>query len=71
MRMPDRHDNEVASVLRHLLDQAHVTIEGHEAIEQALSNCEAVSASQMRSTMQAIGPAAPSQHSTTAGSPVA
>jgi predicted nucleic-acid-binding protein len=32
---------QVASVLRHLLDQAHITIEGRESIEQALANCEA------------------------------
>ena len=32
---------EVASVIRHLLDQAHITVEGREAVEQALSNCEA------------------------------
>ncbi|MDH4051117.1 MAG: type II toxin-antitoxin system VapC family toxin [Rubrivivax sp.] len=32
---------EVASVLRHLLEQAHVTVEDRDAVEQALSNCEA------------------------------
>ena len=32
---------QVASVLRHLLEQVHITIEGREVIEQALSNCEA------------------------------
>ncbi len=32
---------QVASVLRHLLDQAHITIEGRESVEQALSNCNA------------------------------
>lgn len=32
---------EVASVLRHLLDQAHISIEDRGAVEQALSNCNA------------------------------
>ena len=32
---------ELASVMRHLLDQAHITVEGRDAVEQALSNCEA------------------------------
>ena len=31
---------EVASVMRHLLEQAHITFEDKVAIEQALSNCE-------------------------------
>ena len=30
---------QVASVLRHLLEQAHITIEDRESVEQALSNC--------------------------------
>lgn len=33
--------DEVASVMRHLLDQAHITVEDRDAIERALSNCEA------------------------------
>ncbi len=32
---------EVASVLRHLLDLAHVTVEDRGTVEQALSNCGA------------------------------
>lgn len=32
---------EVASVMRHLLAQAHITIEDRAVIEQALFNCEA------------------------------
>lgn len=32
---------EVASVLRHLLEQAHINVEDRDAVEQALSNCEA------------------------------
>ena len=32
---------EVASVMRHLLEQAHITLEDRNAVEQALSNCEA------------------------------
>ena len=32
---------EVASVVQHLLAQAHITVEDREAIKQALSNCEA------------------------------
>ena len=32
---------EVASVLRHLLEQAHISVEDRDAVEQALSNCEA------------------------------
>ena len=32
---------QVASVMRHLLDQAHITVEGRDAIEQAIFNCEA------------------------------
>ena len=32
---------EVASVMRHLLEQAHITVEDREAVEQALSNSEA------------------------------
>ena len=32
---------EVACVMRHLLEQAHITIEDHDAVEQALSSCEA------------------------------
>jgi predicted nucleic-acid-binding protein len=32
---------EVASVMRHILEQAHVTVEDRDAVEQALSNCEA------------------------------
>ena len=32
---------EVASVMRHLLEQAHITVEDRGAVEQALSNCEA------------------------------
>ena len=32
---------EVASVMRHLLEQAHITVEDRDAVEQALSNCDA------------------------------
>ena len=32
--------DEVASVMRHLLEQAHITFEDKDAIGQALSNCE-------------------------------
>ncbi len=32
---------EVASVLRHLLEQAHITVEDRDEVEQAFSNCEA------------------------------
>ena len=32
---------EVASVMRHLLDQVHITVEDRDAIERAPSNCEA------------------------------
>ena len=32
---------EVASVMRHLLEQAHITVEDRDAVEQALSNAEA------------------------------
>jgi len=32
---------EVASVLRHLLALAHVTVEDREVVDQALSNCDA------------------------------
>lgn len=32
---------EVVSVMRHLLDQTHITVEDRESVEQALSNCEA------------------------------
>ena len=32
---------EVASVMRHLVEQAHITVEDRDAVEQALSNCEA------------------------------
>jgi predicted nucleic-acid-binding protein len=32
---------EVASVMRHLLEQTHITVEDRDAIEQALSNFEA------------------------------
>ena len=32
---------EVASVMRHLLDQVRITVEDRDAIERALSNCEA------------------------------
>jgi predicted nucleic-acid-binding protein len=32
---------EVASVMRHLLEQAHITVEDRDAVEQALSNVEA------------------------------
>ena len=32
---------EVASALRHLLEQAHIAVEDRDAVEQALSNCEA------------------------------
>ena len=32
---------QVASVMRHILEQAHITVEDREAIERALSNCEA------------------------------
>jgi predicted nucleic-acid-binding protein len=32
---------EVASVVRHLLDQAHIRIEDRDAVDQALSNFEA------------------------------
>jgi predicted nucleic-acid-binding protein len=31
---------EVASVMRHLFEQAHITLEDRDAVEQALSNCE-------------------------------
>ncbi len=31
---------EVASVMRHLLEQAHITVEDRDAVEQALSNAE-------------------------------
>ena len=30
---------EVASVMRHLLGQAHITVEDRDAVQQALSNC--------------------------------
>ena len=32
---------EVASVMRHLLEQAHITVEDRDAVEQAISNSEA------------------------------
>ena len=32
---------EVASVMRHLLEQPHITVENRDAVEQALSNTEA------------------------------
>ena len=32
---------EVVSVMRHLLQQAHITVEDRDSVEQALSNCEA------------------------------
>ena len=32
---------EVASVMRHLLEQAHITVEDRDTVEQALSNVEA------------------------------
>jgi predicted nucleic-acid-binding protein len=32
---------QVASVMRHLLEQAHITVEDRELVEQALSNCRA------------------------------
>jgi predicted nucleic-acid-binding protein len=32
---------EVASVIRHLLEQPHIAVEDRDAIGQALSNCEA------------------------------
>ena len=32
---------EVASVMRHLLEQAHLTVEDRDAVEQAISNSEA------------------------------
>ena len=32
---------EVASVLQHLLEQAHITVEDRDVIKQALSNCAA------------------------------
>ena len=32
---------EVVSVMRHLLEQIHITVEDRESVEQALSNCEA------------------------------
>ena len=32
---------EVASVMRHLLEQAHITVEDRDAVQQALSNCDA------------------------------
>ncbi|HUG25054.1 type II toxin-antitoxin system VapC family toxin [Piscinibacter sp.] len=31
---------EVASVMRHLLEQTHITLEDRDAVEQAVSNCE-------------------------------
>ena len=34
-------ETEVASVMRHLLEQAHITVEDRDAVEQALSNCDA------------------------------
>ena len=34
-------ETEVASVMRHLLAQAHITVEDRHAVEQALSNCDA------------------------------
>jgi len=32
---------QVASVMRHLLEQAHITVEDRESVERALSNCGA------------------------------
>lgn len=32
---------EVASVMRHLLEQPHISVENHDAVEQALANSEA------------------------------
>ncbi len=32
---------EVASVVRHLLEQANIRVEDRDAVEQAISNCEA------------------------------
>ncbi|HSW05178.1 hypothetical protein [Aquabacterium sp.] len=41
-RDPDGFDQaEVASVMRHLFEQAHITVEDRGAVEQALFNCEA------------------------------
>jgi predicted nucleic-acid-binding protein len=31
---------DVASVMQHLLEQAHITVEDRETVERALSNCE-------------------------------
>lgn len=33
--------DQTASVLRHLLDQMHITVEDRESVEQAMSNCVA------------------------------
>src|SRR2546425_446210 len=41
MRVRSSPSGEVASVMRHLLEQAHITVEDRDAIERALSNCEA------------------------------
>jgi predicted nucleic-acid-binding protein len=32
---------EVVSVMQHLVEQAHITVEDRDAVERALSNCEA------------------------------
>jgi predicted nucleic-acid-binding protein len=32
---------QVASAMRHILEQAHITVEDRDAVERALSNCEA------------------------------
>jgi predicted nucleic-acid-binding protein len=32
---------EVTRVIRHLLEQTRITVEGRDAVEQSLSNCEA------------------------------
>jgi predicted nucleic-acid-binding protein len=39
--MVSKTQPEVGSVLRHLLGLTHVTVEGREAVEQALANSEA------------------------------
>ena len=37
----DIDDDDVASAIRHLLKETHIATEDRDAVEQALSNCEA------------------------------
>ncbi len=60
---------EVTSVMRHLLEQAHIAVEDRGAVDRRFPTARRGSISPMRCTTRATSPATAWRHSTIAGSP--